>query len=165
MEVNCAFTASDDGGSVVGCSSGTCVMIGRRKEEGIENRLCFSNSSRSSAAENPVSPMKSLVRSFSPAVPMVSTISLIRLAASSVHTSSLSAKAGNSKLGNRFSSSSISTWRFRARWNQGSVVTLQWLKSETRARRIVQSMFRVGVKDAKGSVRRWGITFAKEAGE
>jgi hypothetical protein len=44
------------------------------------------------------------------------------------------------------------------------VVTEQWLKSETRARRIVQSMFRVWVKEAKGSVRREGITVSKEVG-
>lgn len=85
---------------------------------------------------------------------MVSTISLIRFAASSVQIRVLFARAGNKRFGSKFSSSSISTWRLRARWNQGSVVTAQWLKSETRARRIVQSMFRVGVKEAKGSVRR-----------
>lgn len=139
-------------------------MMGKRKDAGMEKRDCFSSSERRSEAESSVSPMKSFVRDFSPAVPMVSTISLMRFAASSVQTNSLFASAGNKRFGRRFSSSSISTWRFRARWNQGSVVTLQWLKSETSASKIVQSMFRVEVKDAKGSVRRWGMTVAKEVG-
>lgn len=94
IEVNCRFTAVAEGGSVVGASSGTRVTIGNFSDSGTWKRERRFSLSRSSEAESGVSPMKSLVRSFSPVVPMVSTISRMRRAASSVHTRLLLARAG-----------------------------------------------------------------------
>ncbi len=43
-----------------------------------------------------------------------------------------------------------------AAWNQGSGAVDWWERSDTRARRMVQSMLRVGVRGAWGSGIKWG---------
>ena len=106
MEVSWEETFGAEGGSVVEgvelgdvivvvvVGSGVWVLMGRRKLSGTGNLDNSVSLPLTSPGVASISPMNHLVRSFSPSVPIVSTISLILFAASSVQTSSLSARAG-----------------------------------------------------------------------
>ncbi len=143
-------------------SSFATTLIGSRHSFGTScsetSANALTNSSLVLFPSSSPSPINNRVLTLSASVPIRSTISRIRVAASAVQTRSRLPMAGHRLEGRTGSLASRSIWRLMARWNQGSGSMAPWLRSETRARRMVQSMLRVGVKVEEGLGRReWKV--------